>query len=54
MKKVKLRMLECKICKHKWTPRKPKVWLCPNCNSARWNEGETKNEQCASDIQRHS
>lgn len=29
--------LECQRCKHKWTPRKEEVVICPKCKSPYWN-----------------
>lgn len=32
--------LKCTKCGHKWTPRKPKVDVCPNpkCHCTTWNK----------------
>jgi hypothetical protein len=44
--KVKLKILTCERCGHRWTPRKPVVRQCPNqkCRSAYWNVPREKDE----------
>jgi Zn finger protein HypA/HybF involved in hydrogenase expression len=42
--KVIIRKVECKRCKHAWSPRKQDVRQCPKCKSAYW-EKERENEQ---------
>ncbi len=36
--KVKLKVLRCKRCNHKWIPRKLEINICPKCKSALWNK----------------
>jgi Zn finger protein HypA/HybF involved in hydrogenase expression len=36
-KKIELQTLKCKRCQHRWTPRKPVVYLCPKCKSPKWD-----------------
>jgi len=38
MVKIKLPVLECKRCGHKWTPKKEDVRQCPKCKSAFWDK----------------
>lgn len=35
--KIKIQILICKRCGHKWTPRKIEVRICPKCKSAWWD-----------------
>ena len=35
---IKIPTLECKKCKHRWTPRKTDVRLCPHCKTAYWDK----------------
>lgn len=35
---IKLCILECLRCNHKWTPRKIDVRICPKCKSAFWDK----------------
>lgn len=36
--KIRLPILTCKKCKHKWIPRKAEIpVVCPKCKNPRWN-----------------
>lgn len=35
---VVLPKVRCKRCGHEWTPRKKKVFQCPNCKNPRWDQ----------------
>jgi len=37
MKKIKLKVLECKRCGYKWHPRVETVRVCPHCKNPYWN-----------------
>jgi len=35
---VTIPRLTCQRCQHQWVPRQAKVFVCPKCHSAKWNE----------------
>lgn len=35
-RRIKIVVLECKRCAHKWVPRIPEPAVCPNCHSPYW------------------
>lgn len=35
---MKLPVLDCKRCLHKWIPRKSETIVCPKCHSPYWNQ----------------
>ena len=35
---IRIFKTHCKRCNHIWVPRKPKVFVCPKCHSAKWDE----------------
>jgi hypothetical protein len=39
---IKLPTLECQKCRHKWTPRKTDVRLCPKCHTPLWDKPREK------------
>ena len=36
--KVKISRLKCERCRHKWSPRKTEVIICPKCKSPYWDK----------------
>ena len=39
---VRIPMLTCLRCGHRWVPRIPDVRLCARCKSARWDQPKRK------------
>jgi hypothetical protein len=35
---IKLQILKCQKCSHKWIPRKSDVRLCPKCQTPLWDK----------------
>lgn len=43
--KIRIPTLHCNRCGHDWVPRVAKVFICPKCKSAKWNEPPPKAEK---------
>ncbi len=41
--KLKLKMLGCQRCGHRWIPRKAEVRQCPRCKTAYWDVKKPEN-----------
>ena len=40
--KIRIKILKCERCQHKWVPRKPEVRICPSCKSPYWDRKPKK------------